>query len=154
MLMALESYAAAEEASVDSFLDTYVGVAIETAKLERLLHINADFAIEVLSLRRGRIDDGYKMNRVSTNSYTIFYRVLAQYYKENGQDKNATLCHVHILATTHDQLDHCYPHCDYYSISIAYEYVVEDSVHAFQFRELAYQHQWSSLSPMHQTKLN
>ena len=52
MLMALESYTAAEEASVESFLETYVGVVIETAKLERSFHINADFAIEILSLRQ------------------------------------------------------------------------------------------------------
>ena len=152
MLMALESYTAAEEASVESFLETYVGVVMETAKLERSLHMNVGFAIKTLSLRRGRIDDGYKKNLVSNNTYIQFYRVLAQYYKENGQERNAALCHAHILATIHDQLDHCYPHCDYFSISVAYENIV-DSIHAFQFRELAYKHQWSSLSPMHQAKL-
>ena len=152
MLMALESYTAADEASQVSFYDTYVDVVIETAKLERSLHIKADFAIEILSLRRQRIDDEYKLNHVSTNSYTMFYRVLAQYYKENGHDGNATLCHAHILATTCDQLDHCYPHCDYFSISIAYDNV-GDRVHAFQFRERAYKHQWSVLSPMNRAKL-
>ena len=52
-------------------------------------------------------------------------------------------------------LDHCYPHCDYFSISIAYENV-GDSVHAFQFiiREYSYKHQWFLLSPMHQAKLS
>ena len=153
MLMSLQSYTATEEASLDSFLETYVSVVIETAKLERSLHINADFAIEILSLRQRRIDGGYEMKHVSNNTYVQFYRVLAQYYKENGQEENATLCHAHILTITHDQLDHCYPHCDYFSISIAYENV-GDSVHAFQFRELAYKHQWSSLSPMQQAKLS
>ena len=136
MLMALESYTAAEEASVESFLETYVGVVIETAKLERSFHMNADFAIEILSLKQGRVDDGYEMNLLSNNTYTMFYRVLGQYYKENGQEENATLCDAHILARAHDQLDHCYPQCDYFSISVAYENV-GDSVHAFQFRELA-----------------
>ena len=150
--MALESYTATEEASLESFPETYVGVVIETAKLERSLHIKADIAIKTLSLRQRRIDDGYKKNLVSNNTYIQFYRVLAQYYKENGQEENATLCHAHILATTHDQLDHCYPHCDYFSISIAYENV-GDSAHAFQYRELAYEHQWFLLSFMHQAKL-
>ena len=153
MLMALESYTAAEEASLESFLETYVGVVIETAKLERSLHINADFAIEMLSLRQKRVDDGYEMKLVNNNTYIQFYRVLAQCYKENGQEENANLCHTHILTTAHDQLDHCYPHCDYYSISVAYANI-GDSVNAFQFRELAYKHQWSSLSPMQQAKLS
>ena len=148
----LESYTAAEQASVESFLETYVGVVMETAKLERSLHMNVGFAIKTLSLRRGRIDDGYRINLVSNNTYIQFYRVLAQYYKENGQERNAALCHAHILATIHDQLDRCYPNCDYYNISIAYENIV-DSIHAFRFRELAYEHQWSSLSPIHQAKL-
>ena len=34
--MALESYTTAEEASVESFLETYTGVVVETAKLESL----------------------------------------------------------------------------------------------------------------------
>ena len=152
MLMALESYTAAEQASVECFLETYVGVVMETAKLERSLHMNVGFAIKTLSLRRGRIDDGYKMNLVSNNTYIQFYRVLAQYYKENGQERNAAQCHAHILITIYDQLDLCYPNCDYYNMSIAYENIV-DSIHAFRFRELAYEHQWSSLSPMHQAKL-
>ena len=74
--MALESYTTAEEASVESFLETYTGVVVETAKLERSLHISANIAIEILSLRQRRIDDGYKMNRVNTNTYTVFYRIL------------------------------------------------------------------------------
>ena len=154
MLMALESYTAAEQDSVESFLETYVSVVVQTARLERSFHMNADFAIEILSLRRGRIDAGYKKNLVSINTYTMFYRVLGQYYKENGQEENATLCDAHILklARAHDQLDHCYPQCDYFSISVAYENV-GDSAHAFQFRKLAYKHQWSSLSPMQQVKL-
>ena len=152
MLMALESYTAAKKASVESFLETYVGVVIETAKLERSFHVNADFAIEILSLRRGRVDDGYDMNLVSINTYTMFYRVLGQYYKENGQEENATLCDAYILARAHDQLDHCYPHCDYFSISVAYENV-GDNAHAFHFRELAYKDQWSLLSPMQQVQL-
>ena len=156
MLTALESYTAAhaEVASVESFLETYVSVVVQTARLERQFHMNADFAIEILSLRQGRVDDGYKMNLLSNYTYTMFYRVLGQYYKENGQEENATLCDAHILARAHDQLDHCYPHshCDYFSISVAYENV-GDSAHAFQFRKRAYKHQWFSLSPMQQVKL-
>ena len=156
MLMALEPYTAAhaEVASVESFLETYVSVVVQTARLERQFHMNADFAIEILSLRQGRVDDGYKMNLLSNYTYTMFYRVLGQYYKENGQEENATLCDAHILARAHDQLDHCYPHshCDYFSISVAYENV-GDSAHAFQFRKRAYKHQWFSLSPMQQVKL-
>ena len=65
MLMALESYTAAEVASVESFLETYVSVVVQTARLERPFHMNADFAIEILSLRRGRVDEGYEMNLLS-----------------------------------------------------------------------------------------
>ena len=120
--MALESYTATEEASVESFLETYyVGVVMETAKLERSLHMNVRFAIKILSLKRRKIYDGYKRNLVSNNTYIQFYRVLADYYKENGQEKSAALCHAHILATIHDELEHCYPHCDYFSVSISYE---------------------------------
>ena len=45
MLMSLESYTATEEASLESFLETYVSVVIETAKLERSLHINVELVI-------------------------------------------------------------------------------------------------------------
>ena len=156
MLTALESYTAAhaEVASVESFLETYVSVVVQTARLERQFHMNADFAIEILSLRRGKVDEGYEMNLLSNYTYTMFYRVLGQYYKENGQQENATLCDAHILARAHDQLDHCYPHshCDYFSISVAYENI-GDSANAFQFRKRAHKHQWSSLSPMQQVKL-
>ena len=151
MLTALESYTDTERVS-ESFLETYVDVIIETAKLESL-HRNADFALEVLSLRQRSIDDGYKMQLVTNNTYIMFYRVLAQYYQESGQKENATLCHTHILATIHNELDHCYPHCDYFNISIAYE-SIGDSVHAFQFRKLAYEHQWSSLHYIYQAKLS
>ena len=61
------------------------------------------------------------------------------------------LCvHTHILATIHNELDHCYPHCDYFSISES----IGDNVHAFHFRKRAYEHQWSSLHSMHQAKLS
>ena len=152
MLTALESYTDTERTSHESFLETYVDVIIETAKLESL-HRNADFALEVLSLRQRSIDDGYKMQLVTNSTYIMFYRVLAQYYQESGQEENATLCHTHILATIHNELDHCYPHCDYFDISIAYE-GIGDSVHAFQFRKLAYEHQWSSLHYIYQAKLS
>ena len=109
-----------ERASHESFLETYVDVIIETAKLESL-HRNADFALEVLSLRQRSIDDGYKMQCVTNNTYIMFYRVLAQYYQESGQKENATL---------------------------------RESVHAFQFRKLAYKHQWSSLHYIYQAKLS
>ena len=62
------------------------------------------------------------------------------------------MCHAHTLAKA-GQLNHCHPHCDYFSISVAYDNV-GDSAHAFHFRKLAYRHQWSSLSPMHQAKLS
>ena len=42
---------------------------MKTAKLERSLHINPDFAIEILSSRRQRIDDDYKRKLVGYNAY-------------------------------------------------------------------------------------
>ena len=149
MLKALESYTPDKEASI---LETYCEVVILVAKQQRLLHIKADIAIETLSSRKIRIDRGYRKDILSMNAYITFYSLLAQYYKENGEQKKAFRCHVRILSKSHGQLGHCYPHCDYFSISEAYE-DTGNKERAFEFRERAFEHQHGSLNPMRLVKL-
>ena len=60
---------------------------------------------------------------------------------------NSKWCHAHILSHVHNKLHGCYPDCDYFNVSLAYESVGE-SVEAFHFRELAFEHQATSLDRM------
>ena len=150
LLESIESYTVGEEGSEELFLETYAEVLIQAAKQEQLLW--ADRAVELLSSRKARIDDGYENNHISDNTYIKFYNDLAQYYKENGEDEMSIKCHIHLLKTVHNQLDHCYPNYDYFSISIAYD-SVGDSENAFHFRKLSLEHQLSSLNRISQTKL-
>ena len=152
MLESIESYTIDEEASHESFLETYVELVIQAAKQEKLAMLKPDVPVELLSSRKSRVDDGYAKSRVSVNTYIKFYNNLAQYYDEKGEISMSTLCHTHLLNKVYKKLDGCYPNCDYFSISIAY-----DSVglceNAFNFRKLSFDHQLSSLNPISQTKL-
>lgn len=152
MLVAMESYAANEETSQELF-EVYTHVLILAAKLERRLHRDAESTVEMLASRKSKVDDVYRIDLISMNTYIEFYTDLAQYYKEQEEETKSSMCHAHILSTVHNQLDHCYPHCNYFSISIAYEKVGNREM-AFQFRELTYKHQLSSLNFMSQIKLH
>ena len=147
MLTALESYTPYEEASVKSFLIIYSGVVMLVAEQQ-----SPNRAIEILTSNSLRINSGYEGGIISMNTFTKFYALLAQYYREEGEDRMAIKCHAHILRTTRGELKHCYPECDYLSISKAYEKTGE-KVKAFHFRELAHEHQLASLSKMEQAKL-
>ena len=85
------------------------------------------------------------------NTFKYFYTSLAMYYEVNGDKKKAVMCRSHFLTKLH-KLDHCYPNCDYFDIAEAYA-TMQDRLQAFQFRELAYEHQLTSLSQINQAKL-
>ena len=152
MLESIESYTIDEEASHESFLETYVELVIQAAKQEKLATLKPDVPVELLSSRKSRIDDGYTKSRVSVNTYIKFYNNLAQYYDEKGEKFMSTLYHTHLLNKVYKKLNGCYPNCDYFSISVAY-----DSVglceNAFNFRKLSFEHQQPSLNCMSQAKL-
>ena len=144
MLKALDSYTSDEQAKVPSFLETYTELLMLVAK--QLLPSNAMKAIEILTLREKRIDEGYKKGLLQVKSFTKFYYALAKYYKEMGNVVQSSRYHAHIISTIHGQLRRCSQHgtCEYYSISITYDNI-DDRIHAFEFRKLAYEHQLTSL---------
>ena len=150
MLIALESYTNDEEASEESFFEIYTQLVIQAAKLEWQAYIEANSSIEILLSRKSKIEEGHKRHLLSTNTYMQFYADLAQYYEENNEEEKSIQCHMHILEHVHNEK--CYPPCNYFGISVAYEKTGE-SAQAFHFRELAYKHQQSSLSYMQQAKL-
>ena len=59
--------------------------------------------------------------------------------------------HSHFLTKLH-KLDHCYPNCDFFSTAEAHANM-QNRLQAFEFRELAYEHQLTSLSQINQVKL-
>ena len=143
MLKALDSYTSDEQASVPSFLETYTELLMLVAK--QLKPSNAMDAIEILTLKEKRIDEGYKKGLLKVKSFTKFYYVLADYYKEMGNVVQSSRYHAHIISTIHGQLRQCsHSTCEYYSISVAYDNI-HDRIHAFEFRKLAYEHQLTSL---------
>ena len=150
MIKAMESYTTDEAASHELFLETYAKVVIKAAKLEKQSLIEVDSAIKILSSRKRKIDDGFKSQHISSNTYVQFYSDLAEYYSEKGEDIKSARCHAHILEKVHDQK--CNHNCKYLDISVAYQ-KIRDKVQAFQFRELAYEHQLPSLSHMQQARL-
>ena len=147
MFSALNSYTCNERASVESFLETYIRVLILKARSET----DTRNAIFLLWLEQIEVEIGYHQRTLSLNMYTKFYRTLGQYYEEIGDRKQSTWCHTHILRTTWNQLQHCYPECDYFSVSVAYDNI-GDREKAFHFRKLAYRHQ-RNLEPMGHAKL-
>ena len=150
MIKAMESYTSDEAASHESFLETYAKVVIKAAKLEKQSHIEIGSAIQILSSRKKDIDDGFERQNISSNTFVQFYSDLAKYYREKGEDIKSARCHAHILEKVHKQK--CIHNCKYFDISVAYENI-GDRVQAFQFRELAYEHQLPSLSRMQQARL-
>ena len=151
MLHALEMIMANKEIIKDnSFLQTYADVTVYTARQETLVHnVSISAAVDVLLARREKIENALEKKLISVKLYVMFYTDLAQYYSDLGDEHSSKMYHTHLLRKVHNQLLHCHPTCDYYSISMAYEYV-QDTVKAIHFRELALTHQ--SLSSM--TKLD
>ena len=146
LLKSLESYSLDERASVDSFLETYVEVVILAAR-----SLKQRVAVNMLQSRRREVDKGYNNDQLNLNTYTKFYRVLGNYYNEIGDVEKSNRCYAKILRKTlPNQLHHCYPRCDYFSISEAFENV-GDRVQAFHFRKLALHH--LDLLPMDEIKL-
>ena len=127
MLKALDSYTSDEQAKVPSFLETYTELLILVAKQLKPLN-----AIEILTLREKRIDEGYKKGLLQVKSFTKFYYVLAEYYKETGNVVKSSRYHAHIISTIHGQLRQCsHSTCEYYSISVAY-----DNIHDIEYMHL------------------
>ena len=150
MIIAMDSYTTDEAASQESFHETYAKLLIKAAKLEKQSHIEVDSAIKILSSRKKKIDDGFERQNISSDTYVEFYSDLANYYREKGEYIKSAWCHAHILEKVHNQK--CNHKCKYFDISVSYENI-GDRVQAFQFRELAYEHQLPSLSHMQQAGL-
>ena len=150
MLKCLDSYSPEERDSVESFLDTYIQVVMLATKSDLAVCISLNRLIS----KKKEVDKGYKQGNLTLSTFVKFYTMLGQYYTMNGDEKNSRSCHVHILTKTKGKLQDCYPRCDYFSISIAYE-SVGDKVQAFHFRKLAYRHQFTltGLTPMNTIKL-
>ena len=147
MLKAMESYSADEEASHESFFEIYLKIVFETLNVGKLLHIETHSLIEILMSRKNKVDGAYKRGLLGVNTYIQYFTDLAQLYEEKGDDVKSRWCHAHILSHVHNKLHGCYPNCDYFNVSIAYKSVGE-SVEAFHFRELAFEHQATSLDRM------
>ena len=147
MLYCLDSYFPEERDSVESFLDTYIQVVMLVTKLESQVSISLNRLVS----KRKEVDRGYKQGNLTLSTFVKYFIMLGEIYKMNGDEKNWRHCHAHILTKTKGKLKDCYPQCDYFSISIAYE-SVGDKVQAFHFRKLAYRHQFT-LTPMNMIKL-
>ena len=148
MLYCLVSYSPEERDSVESFLDTYIQVVMLATKSDLAVRIS----LNQLVSKKKEVDKGYKQGNLTLSTFVKFYTMLGQYYTMNGYEKNSRRCHAHILTKTKGKLKHCYPRCDYFSISVAYE-SIGDKVQAFHFRKLAYHHQLMTLTPMNTIKL-
>ena len=148
MLICLDSYSPEERDSVESFLDTYIQVVMVVAKFDS----EASISLILLASKKKEVDRGYKQGTLTHSTFVKYFTMLEQYYKMNGDEKNWRSCHTHILRKTKGKLQDCYPRCDYFSISIAYE-SVGDKVQAFHFRKLAYRHQFKTITPMNRIEL-
>ena len=148
MLECLDSYSPEERDSVESFLDTYIQVVMVVAKG----NLKSSSSLILLASKRKGVDEGYKQGNLTLSTFVKYFTMLGNYYKMNGDEKNWRRCHAHILTKTHGELQDCYPRCDYFSISIAYE-SIGDKVQAFHFRKLAYRHQLMTITPMNMIKL-
>ena len=145
MLECLDSYSPEERDSVESFLDTYIQVVMVVVK-------GNCSSLKLLASKKKEVDKGYKQGNLTLSTFVKYFIMLGEIYKMNGDEKNSRSCHAHILTKTKGKLQHCYPQCEYFSISIAYE-SVGDKVQAFHFRKLAYRHQLTTLTPMNRIKL-
>ena len=151
MLEGLDSYTDDEFASIPSFFEIYTDLVILVAKQKISFHEETHIAIKILESKRERIVKAYKARLINSSAYRRFYSTLREYYMKNGDDVKVRKCNIRILET-YGQLKHCFPDCDYFSISIAYSNI-GDRLQAFHFRELAYEQQLTSLSQMDQARL-
>ena len=141
----LDSYSPEERDSVESFLDTYIQVVMVVSKFD-------PESLNQLVSKRKKVDRGYKQGTLTLRTFVKYFIMLGEIYKMNGDEKNWRRCHAHVLTKTKGKLKECYPRCEYFSISIAYE-SVGDKLQAFRFRKLAYHHQLMTLAPMSRIKL-
>ena len=148
MLECLDSYSPEERDSVESFLDTYIQVVMVVAKG----NLKSSSSLILIASKQKEVDRGYEQGTLTLSTFVKYFIMLGHYYKMNGDEKNWRHCHDYILTKTKDKLKDCYPPCDYFSISIAYE-TIGDKVQAFHFRKLAYDHQLMTLTPMNMIKL-
>ena len=147
LLKCLDSYSEDERASVESFFETYIRVVILAVKSKpKVRH-----AIKLLSTKRKEVDKRYKNGTLSPHMYTQFYTILGNYYNEIGDVEKSNRCYSKILRKTHNELDHCYPICDYFSLSVAYQNIGDIEM-AFNFRKVAY-HQIPLLYRMDEIRL-
>ena len=147
MLEALDSYTDNEVASIPSFLETYTNLVTLVFKQMLSFHEEQHISVKILAFRQKRINKAYKSKLIQPSTYRRFYSTLREYYMKNGNEVKALKCHTQILETYGE-----FPKCDYFSLSIAYSNV-GDSLQAFHFRKLAFEHQLTSLSLMNQSRL-
>ena len=143
LLRCLDSYSTNERASVESFFETYIQVVILAAKSKSVKH-----AIQLLLAKQKEVDKGYKGGTLSPNMHTQFYVILGNCYNKIGDVEKSNRCYSKIV---YKELGHCYPKCDYFSLSVAYENI-GDKEQAFKFRKLAFHHKLS-LALMDEIKL-
>ena len=148
MLKCLDSYSPEERDSVESFLETYIQVVMVVAKGS----LKSSSSLILLASKRKELDRGYKQGNLTLSTFVKYFIMLGEIYKMNGDEKNWRRCHAHILTKTKGKLEECYPRCDYFSISIAYE-SIGDKVQAFHFRKLAYRLQLMTITLMNRIKL-
>ena len=148
MLQCLDSYSPEESDSVESFLGTYIQVVTVVTKGD----LKSSTSLILIASKQKEVDRGYEQGTLTLSTFVKYFIMLGEIYKMNGDEKNSRRCHAHILTKTKDKLKDCYPRCDYFSISIAYE-SIGDKVQAFHFRKLAYRHQLITLTPMNRIKL-
>ena len=149
MLECLDSYTPEERNSVESFLGTYIQVVTVVTKGD----LKSSTSLILIASKKKEVDRGYEQGTLTLSTFVKYFIMLGEIYKMNGYEKNWRRCHAHILTKTKDKLQDCYPPCDYFSISIAYE-TIGDKVQAFHFRKLAYDHQLLiDLTPMNMIKL-
>ena len=145
MLNSLDSFKLSEQTQVLSFFEIYGKVVSLVAKQQ--WSVQKTDAIKTMDSRKDKIDRGNRKRRITVDQFTEFYNQLAQYYQENGEVLKAAWCKTHILDIIHGQLKNCSPDCNYVSISGAYK-KIKNKKQAFACRELAYEHQLPTLSPM------
>ena len=142
MLECLDSYTPEERNSVESFLGTYIQVVTVVTKGD----LKSSTSLILLASKQKEVDRGYEQGTLTLSTFVKYFIMLGEIYKMNGYEKNWRRCHAHILTKTKGKLQDCYPRCDYFSISIAYE-TIGDKVQAFHFRKLAYDHQLMTSPP-------
>ena len=145
MLDALRSYTPEERASVESFLETYVEVIILAVNSKRETNIT----LMILFETEEEVQRGYKQGTLSVNTYTKFYRTMAEHFIEHGFIITSFWFYKYIL---YIKWDECFPDCDFFSISVAHENIGIREL-AFHFRQLAYHHQYHNLEPMSKATL-